>query len=90
MFLIEWAIFREIHVQRNYGCPYTRQTRLKRRVIITVIYKYRLKLLQNISYNDFFPYSSCVAFLYVNVYSQSPSILNCIKSCYLLNILKIM
>jgi hypothetical protein len=79
MFRHEWATFREIQVQRNYGCPYVKQTRLKNCVIKTVIYKYRLKLLETIGYNDVFPYSSCVARLHVEVYLQSPSILKCIK-----------
>ena len=79
MFRLEWAIFREIQVQRNYGCTYAKQKRLKSCVIIAVIYKYRLKLLEIISYNYVFPYSSYVALLYVNVYLQSPSILRCIN-----------
>jgi len=79
MFRFEWAIFSEIQVQRNYGCPYVKQTRLNSCVIITVIYKYRLKLLEIISYNDVFPYSSCVALAHVKVYLQSPSILKCIN-----------
>jgi len=67
MFQLEWAIFRELHVQKYYGGPYVKQTGLKSCVIITVIYKHRLKLLEIISCNYVFPRSSCLALCIVNV-----------------------